>query len=226
MSAHRAPGRTWLRLSPDLTRRAVPDDPTADDPTADALATGGFRAWHAAFVPLTDAEWAVVDARLRPVRLRAGEAFAREGETRRRVGYVCRGVLRHAALRGGTEHVVGFDFEGDVAGDFGGFFDGTPATNAVVAIEASDLLVLSHDDWLAAGRLVPALRGIQTAVAGRLFEGARSRAVEMQQFTAEQRYRRLLARSPRVLQRVPLYMVASYLGVTPEALSRIRRRLA
>lgn len=226
MSARRAPSRARVRLSPNPTRRAVPDDPTADDPTADALATGGFRAWHAALVPLTDTEWAAVDARLRPAHLRAGEAFVREGETRRRVGYVCRGVLRHAALRGGAEHVVGFVFEDDVAGDFGSFFDGTPATNAVVAIEATDLLVLSHDDWLAAGRVVPALLGIQTAVASRLFEGARARAVEMQQFTAEARYRRLLARSPHVLQRVPLYMVASYLGVTPEALSRIRRRLA
>ncbi len=187
--------------------------------------THGFRAWLTTIVPLTDDEWAAVEGRLRPVRLSAGEPFVTEGQVRRRVGYVHRGVLRHLVLRDGTEHVVGFDFEGDVAGDLGGFFDGAPATNTVSAVEGTDLLALSHDDWAGLAVQVPALRAVRGAIAGRLFEGARARAVEMQQYTAEERYRRLLGRSPHVFQRVPLYMVASYLGVTPEALSRIRRRV-
>ncbi|MGB3544868.1 Crp/Fnr family transcriptional regulator [Rubrivirga sp.] len=185
-----------------------------------------FRPWLAAVVPLSDDEWAAVAERLVPVRLEAGETLAIEGEVRRWVGFVREGALRYSVLRDGTDHVTAFDFEGDVAGDLSGFFDGAPASQTITAVEPSALDVLTHDAFAALVHQVPSLAAVRGAVAGMLFDGARARAAELQQFSAEDRYRRLLARSPRVVQRVPLYHVASYLGVTPEALSRIRRRVA
>ena len=72
---------------------------------------------------------------------------------------------------------------------------------------------------------LPALALARATIAEDLWAGARARAEEAHQLSAEARYRLLLDRSPHLLQRAPLYHIASYLGVTPEALSRIRRRI-
>ena len=186
----------------------------------------GFRAWFEAVAPLGDDDWSAVEARLVPVRLSTGDPFLTEGQVRRWVGHVQSGALRYTVGRDGDEHVTAFDFEGEVAGDLAGFFEGSPASATVTAIEPTEIDALTYDAFAALEREVPALKSVRGAVTARLFEGARARATELQQFSAEDRYRRLLERSPHVVQRVPLYHVASYLGVTPEALSRIRRRVA
>lgn len=209
--------------------QAVRVNPVVPGPLAvsmPASSPDGFRSWFAPVASLSDAEWKATAERLMPVRLAPGETFLAEGETRRQVGFVREGALRYSVLRDGDEHVTAFDFEGDVAGDLDGFFDGAPAIQTITAVEATTLDVLTHDAFEALVRDIPSLASVRGVVSGNLFDGARARAAELQQFTPEERYRRLLARSPRVVQRVPLYHVASYLGVTPEALSRIRRRVA
>ena len=184
-----------------------------------------LRDASSALVSLTDDEWGAVEAVLVERHLPAGEAFVREGEVARRTAFVAEGIVRYYTLRDGREHVTGFDAEGEVAGDFGSFFEGTPAVATVEAVEPCLLLVVTFADYERLAERHPALAAVRSRLAERLWAGERARAAEAHQLSAEARYRRLLDRSPHLLQRVPLYHVASYLGVTPEALSRIRRRL-
>lgn len=186
----------------------------------------GFRAVLTDLVPsLTDDDWAAVERLVTPVHLAAGEPLVHEGQVCRRVAYIRQGAFVYFTLRDGQKNVTGFDFEGDVAGDLRSFFEAVPAAKTVAALEDSDVLTLSPEQFERLASSNPALKTIRSAMAERLFEGAEARAVEMQTYSAEERYRRLLRRSPHVLQRVPLYMIASYIGITPEALSRIRQRL-
>lgn len=187
----------------------------------------GFRSTlNTLGLSLTDDEWATVVRRVSPRRLDAGEALVREGEVGREVAYVDQGAFVYSTLREGTKTVIGFDFEGDITGDVHSFFRAAPASKSVVALEDSDVLKLTHEDYNALAEHNDAFVQLRSTVMERLFDGAQARVNEMQAYSAEQRYRRLLQRSPHVLQRVPLYMVASYIGITPEALSRVRRRIA
>ncbi|PEN06295.1 hypothetical protein CRI93_10770 [Longimonas halophila] len=187
----------------------------------------GFRTVLTDLVPsLSEDEWAAVERGVTPARLSAGEPLVNEGQACRRVAYIRQGAFVYFTLRDGHKNVTGFDFEGDIAGDLQSFFEARPAAKNVVALEDSDVLMLTQQQFKTLVDGNPAFKHIRLAMAERLFEGAQSRAVEMQTYSAEERYRRLLQRSPHVIQRVPLYLIASYIGITPEALSRIRSRIA
>lgn len=186
----------------------------------------GFKAVLTGLIPsLSDDAWTAVERLVTPARLSAGEPLVEEGRVCRRVAYIHRGAFVYSTLRDGQKNVMGFDFEGDVAGDFRSFFEAVPAAKTVAALEDSDVLMLAQEQFETLAKRHPAFNTIRSVVAEHLFEGAEARAMEMQTYSAEERYRRLLQRSPHVLQRVPLYLVASYIGITPEALSRIRQRL-
>lgn len=186
----------------------------------------GFRAALTDLVPsLTDEEWMAVENLVSPAHLPANEQLLNEGEVCRRIAYIRQGAFVYFTLRDGQKHVLGFDFEGNIAGDLRSFLESAPAAKTVAALEDSDVLTLSQHQFKALVRRNSSFKKVRSAVAEQLFEGAEARAMEMQAYSAEERYRRLLRRSPHVLQRVPLYLIASYIGVTPEALSRIRQRL-
>ena len=176
-------------------------------------------------VSLPDAVWAEVEACAKPVAYPPGHVLLHEGERIQRMIWLHRGSVRFYVLRDGREHVTGFEFEGGFAGDYGDFFEGRPGSNTIETLEEVDGLLLQASDYQRLVDMAPALGVLQTASAAQLVDGLRDRMVEAQQLSALERYELLLKRSPHVVQRVPQYMVASYLGVTPEALSRIRRRL-
>ncbi|MGB3541805.1 Crp/Fnr family transcriptional regulator [Rubrivirga sp.] len=184
-----------------------------------------FRQSLSPLVDLSDQAWREIEARAVPVEFGRGDVLLRVGERSGRIVWLHSGGVRYYALRDGNEHVTGFDFEGAFAGDYGDFFEGRPASHTAEAIEAVEGLAITSADYRALVELAPGLSALKAVAADRLVEGLRTRASESQQIPAEERYRRLLDRSPHVILRVPQYMVASYLGVTPEALSRIRRRL-
>lgn len=186
----------------------------------------GFKTVLTNLVPsLTDDEWATIKRLASPTHLAAGEPLVNEGRVGCRIAYVHKGAFVYFTLHDGHKNVIAFDFEGDIAGDFHSFFEAAPAVKTVAALEDSDVLTLTYEQFEALAERNPEFKQIRATVASQLFEGVQARALEMQQYSAEERYRRLLRRSPHVIQRIPLYMVASYIGVTPEALSRIRRRL-
>lgn len=170
-------------------------------------------------------ERAALEAALRPRSLAPGERFILEGDVARVGARIESGVLRYYTVRDGHEHVTGFDVEGAMVGDLASFFLGMPSGHTIEAVEPCRLSVLTYEAFEGLKSAIPALEAVRSMVAEQLWMGERTRAAEAQQLSAEERYRRLAERSPHLLQRVPLYHIASYLGVTPEALSRIRRRL-
>jgi CRP-like cAMP-binding protein len=179
------------------------------------------------FVPsLTAEDGEMLKQLASPSQLTAGEALVREGEQGKQVAFINHGAVFYSTLRDGRRNVVGFDFEHSMAGDFRSFFENVPATKTVTALEDCEILTLTRAQFEALVEANPDISMLRSTIAEELFKGAEMRVVEMQSFSAEERYRRLLDRSPHLLQRVPLYLLASYIGVTPEALSRIRQRLS
>ncbi|MBC7920990.1 MAG: Crp/Fnr family transcriptional regulator [Ferruginibacter sp.] len=178
------------------------------------------------FVSLEEAEWALIAAAFHPKEVSAKEFLLRKGQVCRHIAFVESGLLRYYYLVGGKEMVGNFFFENSFVGDFGSFITGQPAVQFIDTLEDCRLLLASHSDWQQLYGRIPALERFGRLLAEGLFVHAQQRTASFLLDSPQQRYLNLLKNRPKVLQRVPQYMIASYLGITPEALSRIRRRLA
>lgn len=185
------------------------------------------RQCFAPFGPLTDQEWRALRPRLRRKTLAAREPLLRGGEVCRDLAFVERGVLRYFLVgQGGAEFTGNFFFAGSVAADYGSFVSQDPASQWVDAVEDAVVWLLAHDDVQRLYAESPMWERRGRRIAEVVLVAAQRRTAAMALEDAESRYRAMVTERPRILERVPLYMVASYLGITPEALSRIRRKLA
>ncbi len=126
----------------------------------------------------------------------------------------------------GVEYVRQFHFERSFCSEYQSFLTEKPALMSLQALEDSELLLISHTDLHALFRLNKEFERIGRIVAEQSFIFVSQRFASMLLEDPETRYQNLVRERPKVVQRVPQYMIASYLGITPEALSRIRKRLA
>lgn len=160
-------------------------------------------------------------------RLAATEFLQRGGEVARYAAFVASGCLRSYVIDGkGKEHIVQFAPETWWLADSNSMRTGTPSAYFVDAIEDSELLLIdgpSHE------KIVDAVPGYAASFRTGLQRHAAAkdqRIVSSLSASAEERYLEFLSTYPSMAQRVPQWMLASYLGVSPETVSRIRKQLS
>ena len=157
-------------------------------------------------------------------RLSKGEHLVREGDTAAHLYFVCTGVLRYYYLADGVEHTGQFFDAGMFLADVHSVSTGAPAEQNIDALESSDVLCIPLAAVRAAYDADHAYERFGRRVMEEAMAGSQRRSANLLKLSPEERYARFIATRPDVARRVPLYVIASYLGVTPEALSRIRRR--
>jgi len=186
-----------------------------------------LRAYLAARASFTDSDFAVVRDALLYRRLSAGEFLQRAGDVTRYAAFVAAGCLRNYVIDAkGKEHIVQFAPETWWLADSASLNNGTPSLYFIDAIEDSDLLLI---DGPSHHRLVDRVAGYAAAFRTGLQRHAAAkdqRIVNALAASAEERYLDFLRVYPSVALRVPQAMLASYLGITPETVSRIRRNLS
>ena len=173
-----------------------------------------------------EASLAALEAAAVPRTLDKGDHLLREGEVAAHVAFVETGLLRYYYLADGREHTGQFFFPGQLVTDVASFVRRSPALQNLDALEPTRVLLIARADLDALYDADPAFERFGR----RLFQDALAysqlRTASLLRDSAEGRYLALLDERPKVMEAVPLQTVASYLGVTPEALSRIRRRVA
>jgi CRP-like cAMP-binding protein len=179
----------------------------------------------ARMVPLTEAEFAPIAAVLTTRTLSKKEFLLRPGEVCRQLSFVTQGVLRLFTTDDkGHEVIDQFALEGWWVSDLYSFLTHEPATYAIDALEPAQVLQL---DQAASQHLLDTApkyeRYFRLLMQNNYIATHRRLALALGR-PAEEKYDALLAATPTIMQRVPQHLVAAYLGITPEFLSRIRSR--
>lgn len=176
------------------------------------------------YVPLTDAEWSRIAPNWQEFAFTRGARICGIGQVEQRFYIVKSGVQRLSFPHDGNDLCIGFAYDGSWCGEFASFLSRKPARFEVTAVTDSTLLGVAHDDLQRLYLDVPIMERWGRLIVEELILGRAVREVEQMSLSAEERYERLMARSPQLLQLVPQKDIASYLRMTPETFSRLRKR--
>lgn len=152
----------------------------------------------------------------------------RAGEVASHLFYVHEGLLRYFYLdpASGDERTGQFFDEGRTVTDAASFLTESPATQTIEAVERSVLLMIPKAPLLRAYDEDHAIERFGRKLVEAGFLGSQRRAANLLNMSPDDRYRHYVETRPEIARRVPQYLLASFLGITPESLSRIRGRLA
>lgn len=178
-------------------------------------------------VPLTEEDQELIKNYLTVKKLRKRQYLLQEGDVCKVVAFVEKGALRlYRVNEDGTEHIVQFALDGWFITDLYSFLTNEPSTYNIDAIEDSELVLISR----------PAseeLRKLSAKYQEFIFQATSEAYIQLERritstisLGLEERYKDLIANFPTITQRVPQHMIASYMGLTAETISRVRKRIS
>jgi CRP-like cAMP-binding protein len=184
-----------------------------------------FRKYLIERCALTEKELSLVQSLSVEKRLAGREYLLREGGVCRELVFVTRGLVRLYRIdKKGNEHIMRFAAENSWLSDRESYLSGQPSHSNIEAIEDSEILCWRKDDFDVLLKEIPALKQLMKALVTRNQIAGQNRIYTAISTSSEEKYLQFVEMYPTIFNRVPLHMVASYLGVTRETLSRIRRR--
>ncbi len=178
-------------------------------------------------IAITDEEFEVAKTLFLPKKLRKKRYLLQDGDPCKYTVFVEQGLLRSYTIDDkGNEHILQFSLQGWWTADLYSFLTGEPSPYNIQALEDSELLLITQPAWDQLLDEVPAFeRYFRILIQNNLIATQRRLMVTFSE-TAEEKYLRLLRDHPDIIQRVPQHMLASYMGITRETLSRIRSQLS
>lgn len=184
--------------------------------------------WHIAqYVRLSPKEEEILLSNLSIKTYKKNELILKLGEIHKFNCFILKGGARMFHLDDeGTEHIVQFAIENWWIGDLGSFITQSPADYSIQCFEDTELIQLSYKNLQLLYDAVPIMERYYRIIIQNAYVNAQKRIVNKTMLSAAVRYTNFRKKYPEIEQRVPQYMIASYLGITKEFLSKIRRQLA
>lgn len=177
-------------------------------------------------ISLTKEEKAIVEKAFSAIEISKGDLFVRQGKICDQVGFVVSGKLRNYYIdESGNEVTCYFVTPESFISSFTSFLTNTPANENISALENSLIRVISKKDLEELSVLVPKIQILRRIIAENLFITMEKRIFMLQSKSANERYENMLKDNPEIILSVPLQYTASFLGITPQHLSRLRKEL-
>ncbi len=185
-----------------------------------------IKAYYKQLLPqLTNEEWQAIENCLTVKYLKKGEYLVRQGEICNHVSFINKGLIRFYMLVDGKEIPTGFFMQNQYGSAYESFLTRQPSNENIDVLEDVELLQIDYESMQMLYKNYPIFQVFGRKVAEQLFIVLSQRVVALQLLTPEQRYQKLVDNGSLLLQQIPQYMLAAYIGVTPEHLSRIRKKL-
>ena len=183
-----------------------------------------FQKFNEAII-LSKEEKEIIKNHLTPKKLRKKQYLLQEGDVSKYVAFVEKGVLRSYSLdEKGDEHIIQFAIEGWMISDLSSFLTGKPATYTIDALEDSELVLISRASNEELMKIPKYETWMRLQITG-AYIALQKRLTSIISLALEERYTSLIDTYPQIVQRVPQHMIASYMGLTPETLSRVRKKM-
>ncbi|WP_317131513.1 Crp/Fnr family transcriptional regulator [Pedobacter aquae] len=176
---------------------------------------------------ITDEQFLEISHYLKSKSIKKGDFVLRQGEICSSSFFVSKGLLRSYTIdEQGKEHIIQFAPEDWMIVDRSSFFFNEPSELFIDAVEDTELVMLNEDFITLASNISTVYRAFNHKALHSHIRHLQKRVNLLLGATAEQRYLDFIKLYPELTLRLPQWMIASYLGLTPESLSRVRKELA
>ncbi|MBO9202186.1 MULTISPECIES: Crp/Fnr family transcriptional regulator [Niastella] len=178
------------------------------------------------FVPVGEAEKEIIASLFTEKHFKKGEPFLQEGKVCRHVGFIVKGLMRYFLTEDGEEKTFYFAKEYEFVSNYESFVPQIPSLKSIEALEDTVMYIISYEHL---NRLYSTMANgerMGRLIIEQVFVQALQNLNSFYSDTPEQRYKKLLLAHPDLQQRIPQYYIASCVGVKPQSLSRIRKRLS
>ena len=177
-------------------------------------------------VALTDEEERILISLISFRKLLKGQYFLQQGDVCKYSGFVISGCTKTFYVdEEGQEHVVMFSIEDWWTSDMGSFITQKPADFNVQCLENTELIQFSYENQQQMMQEIPKLERFFRIIVQRALVASQKRIVRSMSMSAKDRYLFFRKEYPKMEQRIPQYLIASYLGITKEFLSKIKSQL-
>ena len=178
------------------------------------------------YIPLTEEEQSIIAAKLKQRTYLKGQYILQEGDINKCQTFILSGKARTFYLdAAGQEHIVAFGIENWWVGDICSFSEQAPADFHVQCLEKTKVLQIPHQAMEELYEAVPKLERLFRLLLQKAYGNMSKRIIRNHSLSAKKRYVLFLEEYPDIAQRAPQYMIASYLGITKEFLSTIRKQM-
>ncbi|MFW0714869.1 Crp/Fnr family transcriptional regulator [Pedobacter sp. N23S346] len=177
------------------------------------------------FVTLSEEEEKILASALQSFSVKKKAFLLAQGQTCKANYFVVKGCLRLYFIDvKGVAQTTQFAIENWWISDLTSFLFQKPSTFFIQAVETTEVIAIAHQDYEKLFEQLPKLEKYFRLIFQKLHQASQQRIMFLYSFSAEERYRHFNGLFPEFVQRIPQYMLASYLGFTPEFLSKIRAK--
>ena len=161
------------------------------------------------------------------VDYRKGDQMVCENQPSRWFGFVAMGCLKFVAqgMSDGKEHLTWFSFKGEFVGDYPACLYGGPSLTTIEAMTASRVYRVSGEQLVCFFSKNSQMMVLRSVIAEHMLNQVRQRFLDFYRTTSRERYELLLHRCSGIVNHLPLHAIASFLNITPQMLSKIRKEL-
>lgn len=177
------------------------------------------------FITLTDDECCQLAHLFYPLKLDKRETWIREGDMFTDIAFVVKGCFRTYFIKNDIERTSQFFFENSWYTDYESWITRQPTMVSIEALEPTELMLIPFRELERLYEQNPKFERVGRLMAENTLIRIRNRNISLLNDSPEERYLKLIKERPKVIERVPQHLIASYLGIEPETLSRIRKKI-